>query len=125
MLGDREEQVGVVTACSAYPPGTSPRCATTLRPSQEASTPSPTRSTTPATSLPGDGRQLGWGERARLAAAQARVEEVDSTRGHRDPGLAGGPVEVGQFVEDEVGGGSELVQPDRAHARHSDNFKHA
>ena len=78
-----------VTACSAYPPGTWPRCATTRRPSQVGSVSGPTASTTPATSRPGHGRQLRQRHRPGVAATERGVEQVHAARLDGDPHLAG------------------------------------
>ena len=83
--GTGSKDFAAVTACSAYPPGTMPRWATTRRPSQESSTPWPTRSTMPATSRPGmvgsSGGGIGPGSpRRRLVSRRCTPLASTATR---------------------------------------------
>ena len=55
---------------------------------------------------------------AGLTAPEGGVEQVHPGRLDGDPHLAGCGVQVGQLVEDQVAGGSELVMADGVHARH-------
>ncbi len=68
----------------------------------------------------GNGRQLRQGDRRVLVpASQADVEQVDPGCFDGDPHLTGCGVQLGQVVEDEVGGGSELMKANGVHVSHS------
>lgn len=84
------------------------------RPMSPVSTPAPTSSTIPATSLPGV-----MGRRSRPAALPApadhRVQQVDAGRLDPDPHLTVGGVRVGHLVEPELFRTAEGGLPDRQH----------
>ena len=65
---------------------------------------------------PGHGGQVGQRERSTgRAGADERVQHVDAGGAHRDAYLVGPGLRVGNLVEHEVLGRSELVEADGAH----------